>query len=384
MDNSFSGGTNVEAGLLEISSGGALGSGVTTISGGELRAIAGLTLDNEMTIAGDATLSVVTGQTLTIASALTVDNGASLTLGSEGNGGEVVFSATAVNIQGSNTQIAVQTGTLVAGNDQLATFTAGAGATVVAAGATLDFQDLTGNGINALYGAGTVNTGTSSSTTLTVNSGNFSGNISGAGALVKETDGTLVLSGQNAFIGGTTVNAGTLVVDGNLSFGLGNVQLNGGTLGGSGSVGTIFLNGGELAPGSAGGSTLTAQNLYWISGTLVFDLGATSETSDHLSIGGLQGFGTMYAFSFKNEGWVEGETYTLITFLESDIDINDFYYTNAGGFAGVFSYNAEGTMLQFTITATPIPEPEIAGVLIGILSGTLLLFRRRSVRGRNL
>ncbi len=57
---------------------------------------------------------------------------------------------------------------------------------------------------------GNVNLG---SATLTVGSGNYAGVISGTGALVKNTAGTLALSGANTYSGGTTVSAGTLQGD---------------------------------------------------------------------------------------------------------------------------------------------------------------------------
>jgi fibronectin-binding autotransporter adhesin len=282
-----------------------------------LQAIASLTLDTDLTITGSATLSATTGQTLTLATALTVDTGANLIVGSAGNDGVIVFAPTALTVPGSGSQLTVQAGTLVADNGHLAALTASADATTVATGAKIEFQDnLSAGGIKALFGAGTVDMGSSSSTTLTVNSGSFSGVISGAGGLVKETEGTLILSGQNSYVGTTTVKEGTLIIDGDLEFGVGEVQVNaGGTLGGSGIAGTIFLNGGEVAPGSAEGSTFNANHLYWTTGTLLFDLGPTPTTSDQLALGGLQGFGTTYEFTFVDQGWVEGETYTLITFI---------------------------------------------------------------------
>src|SRR5258708_20277187 len=39
--------------------------------------------------------------------------------------------------------------------------------------------------------------------------GTFGGNISGTGSLVKDGTGTLILSGTNAYSGGTTVSSGT-------------------------------------------------------------------------------------------------------------------------------------------------------------------------------
>ncbi len=65
--------------------------------------------------------------------------------------------------------------------------------------------------------------GTGTSTTV-------SGNISGAGAIIKNDSGTDTLSGNNTYSGGTTVNGGTLNANSSTALGSGNVTLAGGTL----------------------------------------------------------------------------------------------------------------------------------------------------------
>ncbi len=384
--NSLSGGVIIEEGLLEIANNASLGTAGTRVGTAELRVLSNVTLSDAepgsppaLTIAGSqtATFSATSGNTFTLAlQEFIFEDGAGMVAGSVGHAGTVVFDPEALTIPSVVAQIGVDAGTLVAGSGRLAQLTAIAGETTVAAGATLDFQDnLSGGGINVLLGAGVVNTGVLSETSLVVNSGDFAGNISGNGALVKETEGTLILSGQNAFIGGTTINAGTLLVNGDLSFGLGSATVNSGaTLGGNGILGAIYLNGGTLAPGSSAG-TLTAQNLEWESGVLSFDLGPDQAGSDLLVTGGLVGLGSSYAFTFVNEGWIPGETYTLINFVNSSIEIGDFYFTNGGGFDGVFGYN--GNNLEFTITT--VPEPS-AFVLLTALA-TIAFFIRIGRRG---
>ncbi|MBK6412442.1 autotransporter domain-containing protein [Sphingopyxis sp.] len=88
---------------------------------------------------------------------------------------------------------------------------------------------------------------------LTVNqAGNtaFGGDITGDGSLVKEGDGTLNLTGNSSYTGPTSVNGGTLAVNGSIAS---PVTVNaGGTLGGNGSVGsTIVAGGGTIAPGNS-------------------------------------------------------------------------------------------------------------------------------------
>ncbi|HWB13101.1 MAG TPA: Ig-like domain repeat protein [Pirellulales bacterium] len=71
------------------------------------------------------------------------------------------------------------------------------------------------------------------------------GVVSGSAALTKAGDGTLDLLASDTYNGGTTVNAGTLLVDGST----GDVSLTAGTVGGTGTVGAITATGGSLAPG---------------------------------------------------------------------------------------------------------------------------------------
>lgn len=381
--NTYSGGTTIEAGVVEITNGNSLGTGATQMGTAELRAIANVTVAEDVTVSSNqtATFSATSGNTLTLSTEnFTVASGGGVRFGSAGNTGNVVFAPDELTMPASVSEVTIQAGTLTAGNERLGQLTAAADATTVATGATLNFQDnLTGGSIKALYGAGTVNTGTSSATTLTVQSGSFAGNIAGNGALVKEAAGTLTLSGQNAFIGGTTVNGGALIVDGDLSFGAGQAQVNAdGTLGGSGILGTIYLNGGTVAPGSSAGTTLTAQNLYWESGVLLFDLGPTPETSDLLSVGGLQGFGTTYNFTFVDQGWVAGTTYTLIDFVSSDIDIANFSFTNIG-LIGDFAYNEANSTLEFTVDT--VPEPSTWALLgLGAVALGWSVWRRRTAK----
>ena len=53
----------------------------------------------------------------------------------------------------------------------------------------------------------------------------FSGTISGSGSLVKEGEGTLTLSGNNSYTGGTLVNEGTLAVGSSTALGTGTLSL---------------------------------------------------------------------------------------------------------------------------------------------------------------
>lgn len=381
--NTYAGGTNVAGGLLEITNNDALGAGNIALGSAELRATSSATLSGDLN-GGIKLISVSAGQTgifsasanqtLTIAPMdFLLVAGSTMQVGSSGQTGTVVFAPTGAVSLPVDVSLNVAAGTLVADNSELEFITTIASSTTVASGATLDFQDnLSTGGINALFGAGTVNIGSNPATMLVVGSGNFAGNIEGNGGLVKESSGILTLSGQTAFLGGTTVNAGTLIVNGSLSNGFGAVQVNtGATLGGSGIVGPVSLNGGNLSPGNSAG-TFIASELLWTSGTLVFDLGPTPAQSDLLEVGTLQGFSSSYAFTFVNNNWVVGTTYDLINFAGSTIPIEAFVFTNGNGFDGDFAYN--GNILQFTLNLAAVPEPS-TGMLL-LLAGTLVLARK--------
>lgn len=382
--NTYTGGTKIQGGLLELTNSAALSTGNVALGSAELRAFSSVTLSGNLS-GGIQLISVSANQTGTFSAApnqtLTLTpldfllvSGSTMQVGSAGQTGTVVFAPTGAVALPADVSLNLAAGTLVAGSNGLESITAIASSTTVATGTTLDFQDhLSTGGINALFGAGTIKIGSAATTMMVVNSGNFAGNIAGNGGLVKESTGTLTLSGQTAFIGGTTVNAGTLLVNGSLSNGFGAAQVNtGATLGGSGVVGAVSLNGGNLSPGNSAG-TLTAADLLWTSGTLVFDLGPTPAESDLLVVGALEGFSSSYAFTFVNRNWSVGTTYDLINFAGSTIPINDFVFTNGNGFDGVFSY--KGNVLQFTLNvAAIVPEPSTWVLLM--LAGAPAIARR--------
>ncbi|NKJ22376.1 autotransporter-associated beta strand repeat-containing protein [Dyella sp. SG609] len=100
----------------------------------------------------------------------------------------------------------------------------------------------------------------------------FGGLVSGTGGVTQLGNGTTVLTGTNTYKGATTVQAGTLLVNGDQTGATGATTVqNGGTLGGKGIVGgdVTVANGGALNPGDAGAAgTLT------VNGSLALNAGA--------------------------------------------------------------------------------------------------------------
>ncbi|WP_127088368.1 autotransporter serine protease [Aquabacter cavernae] len=137
--------------------------------------------------------------------------------------------------------------------------------------------DLGDPGVDDVYGWGLVNAGKAVlgygafTGTVTVDtqgySSTFSNDISGAGGLVKTGDGTLTLTGDNNYAGGTAVLGGTLSVNGSVASDV--LVGPDGTLRGTGVVDAALVSAGRIAPGNSPG-TLTVTGPVVMTSTAVF------------------------------------------------------------------------------------------------------------------
>jgi fibronectin-binding autotransporter adhesin len=335
--NGFTGATTVSGGILSVGSAAAAGTGNMMLAGGQLRTTATTAIHNPVLAFSQnagSTLSAAGGTVLTFSgSTVSIGSGATARFGSATDTGTIVLDNMGAVVDTTGA-LHVAGGTLRAGTGGVGLLTQAVASTTVDAGATLDF-----NGDNAqvrnLQGLGTVDTGGVAGRTITVDSGNFGGRITGSGgltgavlgnlvlsgdndytgqttvvagtlqigaggttgtlgtgavtntgtlafnrsgtlvvpndiggsgALAQVGPGTTVLTGNNSYSGGTTVAAGTLVVDGSIG---GHTNVNaGGTLGGSGSVGSVRVgSGGTLAPGNSIGTLTAGGNLSFAAGS---------------------------------------------------------------------------------------------------------------------
>jgi fibronectin-binding autotransporter adhesin len=184
--------------------------------------------------------------------------------------------------------------------------------------------------------------------TFTLNS-----NIIGSGTVTQSGSATDVLTGASNYSGTTTVSAGTLMVNGSLSA-AGAVNLNGGTLTGSGSVGTVTVSGGTLSAGSLANpvASLTAANVVYSSGTLAFNIGTSG--AGVISTGGAT-FGATPTFSFSFPGSAP-TTPATFALLQSNTTIAD------GGFLGSLGTYSLGRDM---FTPEELNGNEIAVVITG-------------------
>lgn len=284
--NTYTGGTWIEAGTLAIANASALGSGRVVMVGGKLLGTADMSLDTKISIGQVGTIAAAAGTTLTLGRAqLWFDNESTLVFGSSADTGTVSISAITFAWP-EPMSIVVAGGTLKAVDhySRLSTLTEYAPSTTVRSGATLDFNGNVRRAvIGNLLGAGIV----TNSADISISSGDFGGAITGSAGLIKATSGTLTLSGTSTYTGGTSVEAGTLIVGvGGVGSILGPVEVRSGArLGGTGTIGgnVAVLAGGVHGAGNSTG-TQTIDGNYANHGIL--EVEATPTGADKLKVNG--------------------------------------------------------------------------------------------------
>ncbi len=398
--NTYSGGTTLSAGTLNLIFADSLGSGPLTLNAGILNNSSGSALalasnppqtwGGTITIPStSAALDLGTGAvTLTGSQSVNV-SGTTLTVGGVISGAGFSLTKTgpgALVLNGANTlsgNLNFTSGNLTLGNAlaaQNAVFNHTSTGTLTLPATASTFGGLAGSQNITLAGgyALTLNPGAGISAI-------YSGNLSGASATVAVGGaGTQIFSGAQTYTGATTVTSGTLLVNGSLAAASAVTVGNGAILGGSGNVGNVSLAlGGSLLPGNGGTGNLTLGSLAWngttdATPTLLTTLSNGGNTSTRAEILGAltKGAGNTFVFDFQGTGYYDGvtaTTYTLMDFGSNvGFTVSDFSYVNLlGGLYGNFVLNA-GT-LQFSA----IPEPPVGTLALGLAALGLVFARRK-------
>jgi fibronectin-binding autotransporter adhesin len=344
--NTYAGLTTVESGALSILK----SDGVTAIAGNLLiNAGAGINLASSEQIADTATVTVNGSLRLNDASeTFSVLMGSGSIYGNNFGGNQTLsvgsgnFSGTIRDTSPSNTAlIKTSGGTLTLSGNNFYT-----GGTTVAGG-TLQIGD--GGTTGSIFGDVT------NDANLTFNRSDdltFGGVISGAGSLTKQGTGTLTLSGNNTYSGGTTVSAGGL----------------------ANSAVTVQA-GGAFSPGGAGAvESIAVEGLSLDGGNLLFDIGTGG--TDFISVAdGLGALNAPTQFVFTDNGLVNG-TYALLDGLTPGWNLGLLSFAGIAPFGGNFLLSGDGTQLFFSAfdggvisgpvlqNSTPVGTPAIADFLV--------------------
>ncbi|HVV27515.1 MAG TPA: autotransporter-associated beta strand repeat-containing protein [Rhizomicrobium sp.] len=311
-DNSYTGGTTISAGTLQVGNGDIHGSivgdvtdnGILSFSRSDIYTFAG-------TVSGSGQLVQAGSGTLILTAANSYSGGTSVEDG-------VLQIASDDNLGAASGPLHIGGATLSVTADITSArptiLEQGGGTFLVPAGITLQengtFEGaggltLTGGGLMILTGDGTYNGGTSiQGSTLQIGNGGATGSItgdviddgllvfdrsntltiggiiSGTGSLTQDGAGTTILTGNNAYAGPTLVSAGTLFVNGDQSAATGLTTVaSGATLGGTGIIGgdVVIPDGATLAPGDDPGTLTINGSLSLSSGSLLaYDLGRSN------------------------------------------------------------------------------------------------------------
>lgn len=202
---------------------------------------------------------------------------------------------------------------------------------------------------------------------------NVTNEIDGAGAIMKNGSGTVTLANaNNTYAGVTTVNSGTLLVNGTAS-GSG-LNVNAGTLGGTGVVSgaTFIFPSGTLAPGAGNLGTLNFNSDLTIGGNLAFKVKkSVSPSNDVASVGGSLSNTNNGTLSIQNLGGAlkVGDTFTLFTGPLTGGNL--LTISTAGGIVWSNNLAVDGSV---SVLSTNVPRPIVKGFSISgtniVVSGT--------------
>ncbi|GGK08788.1 autotransporter-associated beta strand repeat-containing protein [Pseudomonas matsuisoli] len=247
-NNSYSGGTVLEGGTLVAGNDNALGGGTLTSSDGTtLRNVGTLRLRNLFAISGQLTLD--TAQSLVLEESISGDG----TLVKTGDGRLV--------LAGSNSYTGGTTltsGTVIAGSNTAL----GSGPLTVTADATLQARTLAPEAVGLANDIAVGNGTTTPTLTLSGDQDlTLNGIVSGAGSLLMTGNNTVTLNGNNTYSGGTTLDAGALVVGNANALGTGSFEVTDTSTLSSGSASGVTLAqaidlGAALTVGGANNLTL--------------------------------------------------------------------------------------------------------------------------------
>jgi autotransporter-associated beta strand protein len=213
------------------------------------------------------------------------------------------------------------------------------------------------------------------------------------GGLTKAGSGTLTLNSANTYTGPTIVDAGTLIISapGSLSASLTTVNP-AGSLSGNGTLRSVKLNGGTLAPGISIGSLIVEDDVEFAGGIAAFDILGINPGAEYDQLV-LSGFASsVVTISAPTElslslGFTPaiGDSFVLVENVSANPTVTSSLFTVGGTpvpNGGAFTAGGTEFTLHYDggdgndLAIVAVPEPASTAFLLGGL-GILSTLRRR-------
>lgn len=341
------------------------------------------------------TLQAATGGTVEFSTGTWTTNDKAINIGAPGNTGTVKLS----NALSTTGGVFVTAGTLQLGVDNALS----SATPVTVSGGTWDLAAFNDSVSAVTLQSGAI-TGTgilTSGAAFDVQAGSVNVVLDGTAGLVKNTAGIVTLSGANTYTGTTTINAGTLALNGagtisdTLSMVDGStvdLTAKSGALSLANLLGAGSIVGGNtvsvstaLTPGSSPGTLSIANNLDLASTTLLtWELSAGNQTvgsgiNDLVAVtGNLTLDGTLDVNGIGSFAGVTSGTWTLLTYSGALTD-NGLVLNNLPMLDPSYQWSlntGSGTNSAVTLSITAIPEPSTFAFLISGAAIVLGLGRR--------
>jgi uncharacterized protein with beta-barrel porin domain len=307
---------------------------------------AGIYLSNGQ-ITNSGTITASSGSAVYTDNALTVFN----------NAGGLIQGATGITL--NNASSVTNAGTIT-GTTNAIVFNQ-AGSTL-----TLDPGSVINGTITGTNGNTLVLGGSSGSATFDISQVSATGQYRTFTGFSKIDSSTWTLTGTSTYAGPININGGTLAVNGNVaSASILNINSDG-TLGGNGTVGSVMMYGGRLAPGNSIGMLNVAGSLTFASDS-VYAVDVSPSNADRVNVTGAATLnGAAVNASFATGSYIT-KTYTILNAVGGvsgtfGAQVNTNLPSN---FTSALSYDANNAYLNLTLNYVPPTTPSFGSGLSG-------------------
>ncbi|EBG3203912.1 fibronectin-binding autotransporter adhesin ShdA [Salmonella enterica subsp. enterica] len=192
---------------------------------------------------------------------------------------------------------------------------------------------------------------------LQVGEGELKNTLSGTGSLVKTGTGELTLSGDNTYSGGTTITGGTLTADHADSLGTGAIDNSGVLQVGEGELENTLSGAGSLVKTGTGELTLSGDNNY-SGGTTISGGTLTADHADSLGSGDIDNSGVLKVGEGELENTLSGSG-SLVKTGTGELTLSGDNNTYSGD-----TTIADGTLIAANVNALGSGNIDNSGTLM--------------------